>query len=96
MPAARKSADRTGREIGRKRAPAALVFEEAGFPVLGFDVDPKKPEALHRGDDCQNRCGAGHDEGRRGGDVRPPAERRPERPDAKGNCEEAPGDDRKR
>jgi UDP-N-acetyl-D-glucosamine dehydrogenase len=28
----------------------ALLFEESGFPVLGFDIDPKKPEALHRGE----------------------------------------------
>src|SRR3954467_10386860 len=26
--------------------PRALVFREAGFPVLGFDVDPRKVEAL--------------------------------------------------
>jgi UDP-N-acetyl-D-glucosamine dehydrogenase len=30
--------------------PLALVFEEAGFPVRGFDVDPGKIEALRRGE----------------------------------------------
>jgi UDP-N-acetyl-D-glucosamine dehydrogenase len=30
--------------------PLALVFREAGFPVLGFDVDAKKVEALRRGE----------------------------------------------
>lgn len=30
--------------------PLALVFWEAGFPVIGFDVDTKKIEALSRGE----------------------------------------------
>jgi UDP-N-acetyl-D-glucosamine dehydrogenase len=30
--------------------PLALVFCEAGFPVVGFDVDPAKVEALRRGE----------------------------------------------
>ncbi len=30
--------------------PLALVFQEAGFPVTGFDVDPKKVEAIARGE----------------------------------------------
>jgi UDP-N-acetyl-D-glucosamine dehydrogenase len=30
--------------------PLALVFREAGFPVIGFDVDPAKVEALTRGE----------------------------------------------
>jgi UDP-N-acetyl-D-glucosamine dehydrogenase len=30
--------------------PLALVFAEAGFPVTGFDVDPKKVEAISRGE----------------------------------------------
>jgi UDP-N-acetyl-D-glucosamine dehydrogenase len=30
--------------------PLALVFGEAGFSVTGFDVDPKKVEALRRGE----------------------------------------------
>jgi UDP-N-acetyl-D-glucosamine dehydrogenase len=32
--------------------PLALVFREAGFPVLGFDVDREKVEALRRGESC--------------------------------------------
>lgn len=36
--------------LGYVGLPLALVFEEAGFPVLGFDVDAKKPEALNRGE----------------------------------------------
>ena len=36
--------------LGYVGLPLALVFEDAGFPVLGFDVDAKKPEALHRGE----------------------------------------------
>lgn len=36
--------------LGYVGLPLALVFEEAGFPVLGFDVDSKKPEALLRGE----------------------------------------------
>jgi UDP-N-acetyl-D-glucosamine dehydrogenase len=32
--------------------PLALVFHEAGFPVLGFDVDAAKVEALRRGESC--------------------------------------------
>ncbi len=30
--------------------PLALVFREAGFPVLGFDVDARKVDALQRGE----------------------------------------------
>lgn len=30
--------------------PLALVFREAGFPVVGFDVDPAKVEAISRGE----------------------------------------------
>ncbi len=30
--------------------PLALVFREAGFPVIGFDLDPAKVEALRRGE----------------------------------------------
>jgi UDP-N-acetyl-D-glucosamine dehydrogenase len=36
--------------LGYVGLPLALIFEEAGFPVTGFDVDPKKPEALARGE----------------------------------------------
>jgi UDP-N-acetyl-D-glucosamine dehydrogenase len=30
--------------------PLALVFREAGFPVIGFDADPTKVDALRRGE----------------------------------------------
>jgi UDP-N-acetyl-D-glucosamine dehydrogenase len=36
--------------LGYVGLPLALLFEESGFPVIGFDVDPAKPEALHRGE----------------------------------------------
>jgi len=36
--------------LGYVGLPLALLFEESGFPVVGFDVDPGKPEALHRGE----------------------------------------------
>ena len=36
--------------LGYVGLPLALLFEESGFPVIGFDVDPAKPEALQRGD----------------------------------------------
>jgi len=36
--------------LGYVGLPLALLFEEAGFPVVGFDVDPAKPAALRRGE----------------------------------------------
>ncbi len=49
-----KIADRSARVgvigLGYVGLPLALVFEESGFAVTGFDVDPAKPEALHRGE----------------------------------------------
>ena len=36
--------------LGYVGLPLALLFEESGFPVVGFDVDPAKPEALRRGE----------------------------------------------
>jgi UDP-N-acetyl-D-glucosamine dehydrogenase len=36
--------------LGYVGLPLALLFEEAGFSVVGFDVDPKKPAALKRGE----------------------------------------------
>jgi UDP-N-acetyl-D-glucosamine dehydrogenase len=35
--------------LGYVGLPLALLFEEAGFAVTGFDVDPAKTEALQRG-----------------------------------------------
>ena len=46
--------DRTARVgvigLGYVGLPLALLFEEAGFAVTGFDVDPAKTEALRRGE----------------------------------------------
>jgi UDP-N-acetyl-D-glucosamine dehydrogenase len=39
--------------------PLALVFREAGFPVTGFDLDPKKIEALRRGESYIKHIGPG-------------------------------------
>ena len=36
--------------LGYVGLPLGLVFEEAGFRVLGFDIDPKKVTALSRGE----------------------------------------------
>ena len=36
--------------LGYVGLPLALLFEEGGFRVVGFDVDPNKPEALARGE----------------------------------------------
>src|SRR4030042_1703184 len=36
--------------LGYVGLPLALAYAEKGFRVLGFDVDPKKVEALERGD----------------------------------------------
>ncbi len=36
--------------LGYVGLPLALIFEEAGFPVLGLDVDSSKPDALKRGE----------------------------------------------
>jgi UDP-N-acetyl-D-glucosamine dehydrogenase len=36
--------------LGYVGLPLALVFEEAGFTVVGFDVDPAKPLTLARGE----------------------------------------------
>jgi UDP-N-acetyl-D-glucosamine dehydrogenase len=36
--------------LGYVGLPLALLFEESGFPVIGFDVDPEKPRALHAGE----------------------------------------------
>ena len=45
--------------------PLALVFEEAGFPVIGLDLDPKKVDALNRGESYIKHIGAGPREGGR-------------------------------
>jgi UDP-N-acetyl-D-glucosamine dehydrogenase len=38
--------------------PLALLFHEAGFPVSGFDVDPRKVELLARGESFIKHIGA--------------------------------------
>ena len=38
--------------------PLALLFHEAGFPVKGFDVDPRKVEALQKGESFIKHIGA--------------------------------------
>jgi UDP-N-acetyl-D-glucosamine dehydrogenase len=44
--------------LGYVGLPLALLFEEAGFAVVGFDVDPAKPEALQRGESYIRHIGA--------------------------------------
>ena len=44
--------------LGYVGLPLALLFEEAGFEVIGFDVDPVKTEALHRGESYIRHIGA--------------------------------------
>jgi UDP-N-acetyl-D-glucosamine dehydrogenase len=56
--------------------PLALLFSEAGFPVLGFDVDPAKVEALNRGESYIRHIGpervmAARQAASRGADGRP-------------------------
>ena len=57
-----KVADRSARVgvigLGYVGLPLALLFEESGFPVVGFDVDRAKPEALHRGESYIRHIGA--------------------------------------
>src|ERR1043165_1718643 len=36
--------------LGYVGLPLVLLFWESGFPVVGFDVDPAKTEALARGE----------------------------------------------
>jgi UDP-N-acetyl-D-glucosamine dehydrogenase len=36
--------------LGYVGLPLSLAFARAGFPVLGFDIDPSKVERLHRGE----------------------------------------------
>jgi len=36
--------------LGYVGLPLVLAYARAGFQAIGFDIDPKKPEALHRGE----------------------------------------------
>ncbi|HEX7153255.1 MAG TPA: nucleotide sugar dehydrogenase [Thermoanaerobaculia bacterium] len=44
--------------LGYVGLPLVLLFAEAGFPVLGFDVDESKADALNRGDSYIRHIGA--------------------------------------
>ncbi len=44
--------------LGYVGLPLALLFEEAGFRVAGFDVDPAKPVALRRGESYLRHLGS--------------------------------------
>jgi UDP-N-acetyl-D-glucosamine dehydrogenase len=58
----KRIADRSARVgiigLGYVGLPLALIFEEAGFAVTGFDVDPGKPDALRRGESYIRHIGA--------------------------------------
>lgn len=44
--------------LGYVGLPLLAAFARAGFPVVGFDVDPRKIEALHRGENYLKHLGA--------------------------------------
>jgi len=44
--------------LGYVGLPLALVFEEAGFRTIGFDLDPSKPEAIAQGRSYIKHIGA--------------------------------------
>jgi UDP-N-acetyl-D-glucosamine dehydrogenase len=44
--------------LGYTGLPLALLFQETGFPVIGFDSDPVKPAALSRGESYIRHLGA--------------------------------------
>ncbi len=43
--------------LGYVGLPLMAAFARAGFPVIGFDVDPKKIDALHRGENYLQHLG---------------------------------------
>jgi UDP-N-acetyl-D-glucosamine dehydrogenase len=45
--------------LGYVGLPLAAAFHRAGFPVLGFDVDPRKIELLRRGENYLKHLGPG-------------------------------------
>ena len=45
--------------LGHVGLPICLAATNVGLSVLGFDIDPAKPEALHRGESYLNHIGAG-------------------------------------
>lgn len=44
--------------LGYVGLPLMAAFARAGFPVVGFDVDPRKIEALHRGENYLKHLGS--------------------------------------
>jgi UDP-N-acetyl-D-glucosamine dehydrogenase len=44
--------------LGYVGLPLVLLYEESGFPVIGFDVDPAKPEKLNHGETYIRHIGA--------------------------------------
>src|SRR5262249_7432700 len=44
--------------LGYVGLPLVAAFHRAGFPVLGFDVDPRKIDALRRGENYLKHLGA--------------------------------------
>lgn len=44
--------------LGYVGLPLMAAFARAGFPVIGFDVDPKKVAALHRGENYLKHLGS--------------------------------------
>src|SRR6516225_2145815 len=43
--------------LGYVGLPLLAAFHRAGFPVIGFDVDPKKIDALRRGENYLKHLG---------------------------------------
>ena len=43
--------------LGYVGLPLMAAFHRAGFPVIGFDVDQKKIDALHRGENYLKHLG---------------------------------------
>ena len=43
--------------LGYVGLPLLAAFHRAGFPVIGFDVDSKKIQALHRGENYLKHLG---------------------------------------
>ena len=58
----RKIADKTAIigviGLGYVGLPLLHAFHKAGYPVIGFDVDPRKIDALHRGENYLKHLGA--------------------------------------
>src|ERR1700682_6855648 len=44
--------------LGYVGLPLALTFGEKGFPVIGFDIDPRKIEAIEKGESYIKHIGS--------------------------------------